>query len=310
MESRRFGAYLSAILASVFWGITFVLYKYAIDSFSPLNIIFLRLFISIFFLFGFAMLFRRLVKLRKQDIWWFVLMSFFEPFLYFLGEVNGMTRVTPTVGAVIVSTIPLIVPFAARYFFNEKLSWLNVTGMLISFTGVLMVILTKAEGLSADPLGILLMFLAVFGAVGYTMVVRKLLDHYNPISVTAYQSLLGLLMFLPLFLIFGLPRLDTAQVETRGLLSVVFLGVVGSGICFILLTVAIRELGASKANFFANIVPVVAAVVSFLLLSEPMPPAKVLGIGVTILGLLMSQVGRIRKRPATAPPDFQHPPYS
>jgi len=310
MDSGRFGAYLSAIFASVFWGITFVLYKYAIDSFSPLNIIFLRLFISIFFLFGFARLFRRLVKLRKQDLRWFVLMAFFEPFLYFLGEVNGMTRVTPTVGAVIVSTIPLIVPFAARYFFNEKLSWLNVTGMVISFSGVLMVILTRAGGLSADPLGILLMFLAVFGAVGYTMVVRKLLDHYNPISVTAYQSLLGLLMFLPLFLIFGLPALDTARIETRGLLSVGFLGVVGSGICFILLTVAIRALGASKANFFANIVPVVAALVSFLLLNEPMPPVKVLGIGVTILGLLMSQVGRIRKRPVTGPPDFQHPPYS
>jgi drug/metabolite transporter (DMT)-like permease len=310
MGPKRLGAYASVILASIFWGITFVLYKYANLSFRPVSIVFLRLFVSIFFLFGFAILFRRLVKIRKQDLWWFLLMAFFEPFIYFLGEANGMTLVSPTVGAVIVSTIPLLVPFAAYYFFREKLSWLNIAGMIISFSGVLMVIMKKGGGLAASPNGILLMFLAVLAAVGYTMVVRKLLEHYNPISVTAYQSLFGLLMFTPLFLFMELPFPGNHVPQTESILAVLYLGVVGSGICFILLTVAIRELGASKANFFANIVPVVAAVVSFLMLSEPMPLMKILGIGVTILGLLMSQVEGIRRRPSARKVGFRHPPYS
>ena len=310
MRSPRFAAYVSVILAMIFWGFTFVLYKFANESFRPVSIVFLRLFVSIFFLFGFAWLFRRLGKIRKKDQWWFLLMALFEPFFYFLGEANGMTLVTPTVGAVIISTIPLIVPFAAYYLFREKLTILNRVGLVISFTGVLMVILNREGGFSVDKTGILLMFVAVISAVGYTMVVRKLVSDYNPITITAYQSLYGLIMFLPLFTFMEIPRLQWQAVSTSSLLSVLYLGIFGSGICFILLTIGIRELGAARANIFANIVPVVAALVSFLLLKESMPFLKILGIGVTILGLFMSQVSSINWKIPVRKGDFRHPPYS
>lgn len=310
MGSSRTGAYVSVILAMIFWGFTFVLYKYANESFRPVSIIFLRLFVSIFFLFGFALLFRRLSKIGRKDQKWFLLMALFEPFFYFLGEANGMTLVTPTVGAVIISTIPLIVPFSAYYLFREKLTTLNYIGLVISFAGVMMVILNRSGGVSADPRGILLMFVAVVSAVGYTMVARKLVSDYNPITITAYQSLYGLIMFLPLFIFREIPRLDVGSVSKTSILAVLYLGVFGSGICFILLTLAMRELGAARANIFANIVPVVAAVVSFLLLKEPMPLIKILGILVAIMGLLMSQVGSINWKVPERKGGFRHPPYS
>ncbi|HER09188.1 MAG TPA: DMT family transporter [Bacteroides sp.] len=310
MSSGRTGAYISVILAMMFWGFTFVLYKYANESFRPVSIIFLRLFISIFFLFGFALLLNRLKRIRKTDWKWLLLLSLFEPFFYFLGEVNGMTLVTPTVGAVIISTIPLIVPFAAYYFYRERLTLLNQIGLVVSFAGVLMVVFTRNEGLSADARGILLMCVAVVSAVGYTMVVKKLIDHYNPITITAYQSLCGLVMFLPLFLILEVPRLQTISVSTPSLLALLYLGVIGSGICFILLTIAIRELGASRANIFANLVPVVAAILSFLLLKESMPLLKIAGILVVIAGLFMSQIGEIRLKKAPGKDAFKHPPYA
>ncbi len=310
MDPSRAGAYISAILAMTFWGVTFVLYKYANLSFRPVSIIFLRLFVSIFFLFGFAWLFRRLRRIRREDLKWFLLLSLFEPFFYFLGEANGMTIVSPTVGAVIISTIPLVVPFAAYYFFRERLTLFNKLGLVISFAGVLMVILTRSGGLSADPVGVLLMFVAVLSATGYTMVVKLLVDRYNPITITAYQSLLGLLMFTPFFLIMELPDLRWEAIETSSLLSVGYMGVFGSGICFILLTIGIRELGAARANIFANITPVVAAILSFLMLKEAMPVLKVVGIFITIMGLFMSQVSGIRMKKAVRQNGFRHPPYS
>jgi drug/metabolite transporter (DMT)-like permease len=310
MRSAHAGAYLSVVLASVFWGFTFVFYKYANESFRPISLVFLRLFVSIFFLFGFALAFKRLVRIRRKDQPWFLLMALFEPFFYFLGEANGMTLVSPTVGAVIIAIIPLIVPFGAWYFFREKLTRLNYLGLLISFSGVLMVILNRSDGALTDPKGILLMFVAVVSAVGYTMLARKLLSDYNPITITAYQSLYGLLMFLPLFLFMELPGLDPAEVSRDSLLAVLYLGVFGSGICFILFTIGIRELGAARANIFANIVPVTAAILSFILLKEAMPLTKILGILVTIMGLLMTQLGSIRLKLPGKRSGFQHPPYS
>ncbi len=310
MKKGQSGAYVSVILAMIFWGFTFVFFKYAYEDFRPISIITLRLFISIFFLFGFAFLFKRLGRIKRKDQKWFLLMALFEPFFYFLGEANGLTMVSSTVGAVIISTIPLFVPFGARYFFNEKLSRLNIVGLLVSFAGVLMVVLNKSNGASTDPKGILLMFVAVISATGYTLIARKLVDDYNPITISSYQSLYGLIMFAPLFFMMELPHLDIRGAETSSLLALLYLGVVGSGLCFILLTTAMRELGAARANIFANLVPVVAGIVSFLLLKEPMPFLKVAGIGVAIGGLLMTQVGSINWKLPIRRGGFKHPPYS
>jgi len=293
MSKSRAGVYFSVILAMVFWGFTFVAFKYANQSFGPISIIFLRLFISIFFLFGFALLLKRLGRIKKKDQKWFLLLAIFEPFFYFLGEAYGLTMVTATVGAVIIATIPLFVPFAAYFIFREKLTLMNRIGLFISFAGVLMVVLTRNDGIAASPKGILLMFVAVFSATGYTMVVKKLADDYNPITITAYQSLYGLIMFVPLFLIFALPAIDITAATRSSLLALVYLGVFGSGICFILITIGIRELGAARANVFGNLIPVVTAILSFFLLKEAMPLIKILGILVAIAGLLMSQISGI-----------------
>ena len=310
MSKSRGWVYFSVILAMIFWGFTFVTFKFANESFRPITIVFLRLFVSIFFLFGFALLFKRLGRIRKKDQKWFLLMALFEPFFYFLGEAYGLTMVTATVGAVIIATIPLFVPFASFLLFRERLTLMNRIGLVISFAGVLMVILSKSQGISAEPKGLLLMFVAVFSAVEYTMLVKKLADDYNPITITAYQSLYGLLMFIPLFLILELPVLDIGSASNRSRLAVLYLGVFGSGICFILLTIGIRELGAAKANVFGNLIPVVTAVLSYFLLKESMPVMKILGILVVIGGLLMSQISGIGAKRSSRKEAFQHPPYS
>ena len=308
MGKPKSGVYVAVILAMVFWGFSFVAFKFAIQSFRPITIVFFRLLVSIVFLFGFALAFKRLNKIKRKDQKWFLLLALVEPFFYFLGEAYGLTLVTATVGAVIISTIPLIVPFAAYYLFKEKLTPMNYLGLLISFGGVLLVVLTRSGGLAADWKGILLMFVAVLSAVSYTMVVKILANDYTPITITAYQSFYGLLMFIPLFLIFEVPNLDFSVVTGQSLLAVTYLGVFGSGICFILITIGIRELGAARANIFGNLIPVVTAVVSFFLLKEAMPFTKILGIFIVILGLLLSQVSNLRVKPRWGREAVRHIP--
>jgi drug/metabolite transporter (DMT)-like permease len=309
MSRSKSGVYFLVILAMVFWGFTFVAFKFANVSFRPISIIFFRLTVSIFFLFGFALLFKRLNRIKKKDQKWFLLMALVEPFFYFLGEAYGLTMVTATVGAVIISTIPLIVPFGAYYLFKERLTPMNYLGLVISFGGVLLVLLARhGGGLAVDWKGVLLMFVAVLSAVSYTMIVKILVDDYTPITITAYQSLYGLLMFVPLFLIIEVPHLDFSHVTAHSLLAVGYLGVFGSGICFILITIGIRELGAARANIFGNLIPVVTAILSFYLLKEAMPLIKILGIVVVILGLLLSQISSLRVKRSSGRESVRHIP--
>ena len=272
-----------------FWGITFVIFKYANESFDPIAIIFTRLLISIVFLFSFAYLSGRMMRFRKGDFKWFMLMAMFEPFIYFLGESFGLSMVSPTVASIIVSTIPLFVPVAAFFLLKERLSVTNIIGLIISFAGVIMVVMASEGRLAGNIKGIMLMFIAVFGAVGYTIIAKRLLDHYNGIFITAWQSVLGLLFITPFFLTLELPHIDFSAILPRSIWALLYLGVFGSGVCFILFAVGIRELGASKANVYANLVPVVAAIVSFFVLKEAMPLMKIIGIAVVLAGLMLSQ---------------------
>jgi len=280
----------------VFWGITFVAFKFANESLEPIAIVFIRLAISIPFLFGFALLSGRMMKIRKEDFKWFFLLALAEPFIYFLGEAFGLSLVSSTLGAIIIATIPLFVPIAAYLLLKERISLINIIGLIVSFAGVITVVMASEGKFNGNIKGILLMFLAVFGAVVYTILAKKLVHSYNGIIITAWQSTLGAIMFLPLFLIFEVNRLELAAISRESFWAVLYLGIFGSGICFILFITGIRELGASKANVFANLVPVVTAILSFFLLKEAMPALKIIGILIVLAGLLLSQLSSFKAK--------------
>ena len=292
---KKIWVIVSVSLAMTMWGSTFVVFKYANESLDPISIIFFRLLVSVVFLFIFARLAGRLQRLDRKDLRWFLLLTLFEPFFYFLGESYGLSMISSTLAAVIVSTIPLVVPVAAWFFYRERLTWMNILGLFISFGGVLMVILANAQDFSANLKGILLEFVAVISAVGYTIVVKRLVNKYNPITITAWQSLIGSVYIFPLFLLVDYPGMDFRQILPESIWAVVYLGIFGSSLAFIFFTIGIRELGAARANIYANLVPVVAAVTAVIFIQEPMPLIKIFGITLVISGLFLSQVNGLLK---------------
>jgi drug/metabolite transporter (DMT)-like permease len=138
------------------------------------------------------------------------------------------------------------------------------------------------------------MFLAVFSAIGYTLMVRKLVRRYNPFSLVTYQNILGIIFFLPLVAVFEFGSLVSVDVTYRSLVSLFCLAIFGSTLAFILYNYSIKNLGASKANIFTNIIPVLTAVFSFYILNEEMSFRKVTGIAVVLAGLFLSQLKKMK----------------
>lgn len=296
MKNPKFTLYFTLVLAMLFWGLTFVFYKFAFESFKPLTIILFRLIISVSFIYIAAKLLKKSQKVKKGDWKYLLLIALFEPFLYFLGETYGMELVSPTLGAVIIATIPLIVPIGAYFFYAEKLSPVNIFGLLISTVGVLAVILAGEAEWEVTLKGTLLMFAAVFSAVGYTLLVKKLVHNYNGFTITIWQNTFGGLMILPLFMAFEFQHAFSTIPKINPLLALIYLGVFGSSITFILFTRAVRELGAAKANIFANLIPVFTAVTAYFMIKEEMPWIKIIGIMLVLAGLILSQLGNLNKK--------------
>lgn len=287
---KRIWVYSGITLAMLFWSLSFVGYKVAYEYFEPMALIFFRMVISAVFLTLVIKLSRSAQKIHRKDYGQFLLMALFEPLLYFLGESYGMKLVTPTTGAVIVSLIPLLAPVAAWLIFREKISWIKVAGIAVSFTGVLLVLLGKDFKLVASPVGVALMMVAVLSAVSYSLIIAKLALKYKPLTIVQIQSILGACLFLPIFLFTDLKATMNIHLTWEVILPLLFLGIFPSSVSFIFFTTAVREIGITRANVFTNFIPVFTAVFSFLIWGETFTGNKLLGIPVVLAGLMLAQL--------------------
>lgn len=291
MKNKDILAYLSALGAVFFWSFSFVWFKIAYLAYKPITVVLFRLVISFVLILIIAWSLKRLQKPTLKDFKLFVLMAFFEPFLYFLGESYGLMYVSSTVAAVIVATIPLLSPVAAWYYFREKVSLKNILGFVFSFIGVGLVVLNSSFRFDASPLGVGLEFIAVFAAIAYSLVLRNVVYRYNTLTIIAYQNLIGIVLFLPIWLFVDLRDFMATPFHPQAFRAIVLLAVFASTLAFVFFTQSIRHLGVNRSNTFVNLIPVFVAILSFVVLKEGMDAQKIAGIMVVITGLFLAQAG-------------------
>lgn len=281
------------VCAMIFYGISFPATRFLLQSYSPLTIVTLRLSISAVLLTALNLLVHKQKGIpAPKDFPWFLIMALLQPFLYFLCETIGLTTVTAAVSSIIIATIPVWTSIFSRVFLKEYLSKLQIFGICCSFVGVLCIItLTGSADASVSIRGILLLFGAVLSAVLYTLVVRKIPQKYSPLTITATQNTIGLLLFLPLSFSKGVYELTANPIHFKPLMSLLFLAVFASSLAFIFLNYGIQRLGASRANVFVNLVPVVTAVVSFLFFGELFSWTKIGGMLIVLAGVVITQQG-------------------
>lgn len=305
MKQGKLILYISVLLAMIFWSMSYIWIKVIYQYYNPITTVFLRLSIAAPVLFIVVKGIKKLQKIRIKDFKYLVLISLLQPFLYFLCESYSLKFVSATIAAVITSTIPLFVPIVAYFLLKERLSRLNIIGLLVSFLGILLVIIKDDFSLSASLLGIVLLFFAVAAGVGYTTSVKKMTLKYNPMTIVTYQNIMGVFWFLPLFLLVDVRPFLQARPSFYAIASLVMLALLASALAFILFTYAIKVLGASRSSMFTNCVPVFTAFMAWLFLKEELTLRMIVGIAVVITGLLMSQVKR--RKPNPIPLSGQNP---
>jgi drug/metabolite transporter (DMT)-like permease len=292
MKKELIPAYISVILAMTFWSMTYVWYKMVFEAYNPITTVLLRLVLSSVILVIMMLPARQLQKVDPKDLKYFLLVTLFQPFLYFLCESFGVKFVSSTISAVIISTIPLFSPFVTAYFFREKILRFNIAGIIISIVGVGLVIFERGQSVEATTLGILLLFGAVAAGIGYSIVVKKLSGKYNSISIVTYHNIIGIFFFLPLFLIFEWDHFIATGYVAEAVLPLLELAIFGSSFAFIFFTFSIKKIGVTKSNAFTNAIPVLTAIFAFFMLGETLTAIKMGGIGLVIAGLFMSQIKR------------------
>jgi len=289
MSLQTVRVYLFAVLSMLFWGLSFVWFKIVVKWYEPVTIIFLRLIISGAILMTFMLVTRTWQTIQRKHLKYFLLLSFSQPFCYFLGESFGLTMVSSTIAAVIIATIPLFSPFAAYYMVREKVTVPIVLGIVVSFFGILLMLFNPDFSINAAPKGVLLLFFAVFAAVAYSVIIRKISHEYKPATIITYQNMIGAIYFLPIFLIFNFKHFIAVQPTGELIMAMLQLAVFASTLAYVLYITVIKEIGVIKANVFTNLIPVFTGVFSFFILDEKFTTLKIAGMFLVMCGVVVSQ---------------------
>jgi drug/metabolite transporter (DMT)-like permease len=296
MQKNKYLVYILTLLAVSFWGLSYIWMKVVFLYYEPITTMFLRLCLSSVFLFLLLKIIGKKEVIQKQDYLAFVVLSFFSPFCYFLGESFGLKHVTPTVAAVIIATIPVFTPLLGYIAFREKLTVLNIVGFFVSFIGVVVMVLDFEFRFSASPLGVFLLFSAVLSALINIIFLKKLAFKYSSLTIIKVQNLIGAIFFLPLFLIFDYSHFITVTPTPELIWALVKLSVFASTLAFMFYTIAVRNIGIARTSIFANLIPVCTAVFAWWILKETIDLSKILGITIVISGVLLTQVSKLRVR--------------
>lgn len=294
LEMRKDGkfsafVYLMMMLAMVFWGMSYVWTAMVFQYLNPITTIFIRLVISSALLFSIFGLTHQLQPVQKKDYKLFLFAALFEPFLYFLGEGYGVKYSTPTISAIIISTIPIFSALAASIFLKEVLKPLQIFGFFLSFGGIIFMLLGPSFSFQFNPIGIVSLFFAVATAVVYAVLLKRLTIHYSPFTIVTWLNIIGALYFLPLVLVIEPGQLILLRFEWGLWYPLIMLAVFASSLAFIFFTFGMHHLGVSRTSIFTNFIPVFTAVFSYFKIHEKLTVNTLVGMLMVIAGVIITQ---------------------
>jgi drug/metabolite transporter (DMT)-like permease len=266
------------------------------DKLIALNIpifyfVFVRILLAGVILFLFNTAYARIKRIQRQDLGKFLLLAFFEPFIYFICETYGLKETgSPTISALIIATIPIFSIAAGRIFFKEKVTAFNIFGVVLSLVGIVMVAMAHGELGKNFILGILLLVIAVIAEVGHASITKSLSGNYSSQIIVMYQFLIGSIYLLPLFIWKGIDGFNMeVYFSAEVWYPIICLAVLCSSLAFSLWVSTIKNLGVAKSSIFSALIPVAAALIAWLLGHEHMNTRQWIGIAISTIGVIMSQ---------------------
>jgi drug/metabolite transporter (DMT)-like permease len=230
-----------------------------------------------------------LPRLTRRQLIGTVLLGATGIFAYNLFFLGALARLPASRTSLIIALNPVVTIAAASLLLGERMSPRRWLGVAVALVGVWIVI-SRGDVLGsvagAVGLGELLMFGGVCSWAAYTLIGRRVLAGLTPLAATTWAALWGMAL-LALAALPELRHVDVADLTLPVVLSVLYLGVLGTAVGFVWYYQAVQRLGASRTVIFNNLVPVFGATFGVLLLGEPLLPSMLLGGAIAVAGVML-----------------------
>ncbi|MBU2702220.1 drug/metabolite transporter (DMT)-like permease [Sporomusaceae bacterium BoRhaA] len=282
--------YVMMVFTALFWSGAFITGKLAIREFPAFSLTFFRFLFALPFIFAVLYWKERPHFFPNRKAWpSLILLGVMCTFLYHALFFSALQYTTAMNASLLGATNPMVTALLACLFFREKLGLLQVTGIVLSFSGVVLIVTDGGalftSGLEVNP-GDFLMFAAVSSWAVYALVSRKVMLLYklSPLMMTAYTFLVCTIFAIP-FVGWENPAVYWQGITFGGWLSVLYMAVFASVLGYLFQMMAIQQIGAPRTAIFMNLVPVFTVIQSMLILGESFSLLKAVSTFLILIGV-------------------------
>ncbi|WP_034302798.1 DMT family transporter [Herbaspirillum sp. RV1423] len=285
-------SYLYPFLAIVLWAGNVIVSKMAASAISPTAITFYRLILVLLLMSPFVLrpLWRNRVQIRRYwrqlAISGLLAMALFQSLSYRAAESTTATNM-----AIVTALIPLLTALLSVVVLGEAITVGMTVGGLLSFAGLLYLVghgdigaVLRLNG--GIHLGDALMLLAAFSYALYGVLLRRWKMTVPVWQAIYVQAIAALALMLPQFLL--LPA-GAAALDARTLPLIGYSGIGSSILLSFLWIEGVKKLGPNRCSIFINLLPLLTALFAILWLHESMHAYHLIGGGVSLAGVLLTQ---------------------
>ena len=285
-HQNRLTGYCFAAFTVVVWGSTFISSKVLLEFYTPAQIMLTR------FILAYCALWllrpKRLALTLKQEGVFFLL-GLLGCTAYFYAENTALSYTLASNVSIIVAAAPIFTAILAHFAGEERFRASTLAGFLVAFSGVILVVCNGTFVLKLNPKGDLLALAAAVCWAIYSVLLRRASRGLDSILVTRRTMFWGIVTALPLVAAEGVPYPTAPLLTVSGIANFLFLGLVGSALCFVLWNKAFRILGVVTTNTFIYLMPFITIVAARIFLDEPISPLALLGAVLITAGVVLSQ---------------------
>lgn len=285
-------AILALIIANGIWGAASPIFKWSLKNITPFTLAFLRFALASLLMLPFVY---KDLWISKKDILKVAAIGIFGvglniPFFFF-----GLT-LAPSINApMIASSGPIFIILLSMLILNEKPKRKVIWGTLLSLVGVLVIVIRSflESGVDGNSiLGNIFFLIATWGAVIHAIISKSILKIYKAGAIAFWSFVVGSLIFLPFFILENQQYLFLTNLDSRGIMGIVFGVVFSSAVAYFLYQWGIQKLAVNEVGIFTYIDPVMAILIAVPLLKESITLPFVLGSILVFTGIYIAE-GRI-----------------
>jgi drug/metabolite transporter (DMT)-like permease len=259
-------AHLSLLAANIIYGLNYSIAKAVMpEHIKPFALVSVRS-ISAAALFWITSLFMPREPVNRKDLLFLFGCSFFGVVINQTLFLVGLDMTTPINSSIILSTNPIFAFIFAALILKERITFLKGTGLAIGLSGVLLLILQNGvpDMGSSTFLGDIFSMINTISWAFYTVIIKKMLEKYHPVTVMKWTFLFGMLTNIPAGY-HQWSKMDWSSIPFNAWLQIGFVIVCATYLGYLLITFGLRRLSPTIVSTYTYTQPIIAAYLATLM---------------------------------------------